>query len=100
MEQDGRGCGMSMFVITDNLLQEKRGVARVPIAPPLLVAPDSPWYEAVKGSVEFLLAITLLILSAPLIALAMILIKLTSPGPAIYTQTRIGKGGRPFTIYN
>ena len=25
--------------------------------------------------------------------------KLTSPGPAFYTQTRVGQGGRPFTIY-
>src|SRR5208283_2979785 len=36
---------------------------------------------------------------APLIMLAMILVKLTSHGPAIYTQTRIGKNGQPFTIY-
>ena len=29
----------------------------------------------------------------------MLLVKLTSPGPAIYSQTRLGKNGRPFTIY-
>ena len=30
---------------------------------------------------------------------AMILVKWTSPGPAIYTQTRLGRNGRPFTIF-
>ncbi len=30
---------------------------------------------------------------------AMVLVRLTSRGPAIYRQTRLGLGGRPFTIY-
>ena len=30
---------------------------------------------------------------------AMLLVRLTSRGPAIYTQTRVGYGGREFTIY-
>ena len=38
-------------------------------------------------------------LAAPLILLAMALVKLTSRGPAIYRQVRAGLGGRPFTIY-
>ena len=32
-------------------------------------------------------------------ARCVILIKLTSPGPVIYSQTRLGRHGRPFTIY-
>ncbi|HKY31058.1 MAG TPA: sugar transferase [Candidatus Polarisedimenticolia bacterium] len=31
-------------------------------------------------------------------ALAAILVKLTSPGPVLYRQTRVGRGGRPFTL--
>ena len=31
----------------------------------------------------------------PLIVMIVLLIKLTSPGPATYAQKRIGKGGRP-----
>lgn len=31
--------------------------------------------------------------------ITVLLIKLESPGPAIYTQERIGKGGKPFTMY-
>jgi lipopolysaccharide/colanic/teichoic acid biosynthesis glycosyltransferase len=40
-----------------------------------------------------------LVLSAPLIALAIVAMKITSPGPAFFTQQRAGLGGRPFTIY-
>jgi lipopolysaccharide/colanic/teichoic acid biosynthesis glycosyltransferase len=39
------------------------------------------------------------IVSAPVIALAALLIRLETPGHPIYTQTRVGKDGRPFRIY-
>ena len=41
--------------------------------------------------IEFVMALVLLIFTAPLILFAMILIRVTSPGPAIYTQTRLGR---------
>jgi lipopolysaccharide/colanic/teichoic acid biosynthesis glycosyltransferase len=49
--------------------------------------------------VEFILALIGLILTAPIVLLAAVLIKLTSRGPAFYTQVRVGKDGRLFTIY-
>src|SRR5262249_10338589 len=45
------------------------------------------------------LALFVLALTAPLIVLAAILVKLTSRGPVFYTQVRLGRGGKPFTIY-
>lgn len=39
-----------------------------------------------------------LVLSAPLMLLIAIAIKLDSPGPIIFRQTRAGQAGRPFTI--
>ncbi len=39
-----------------------------------------------------------LILSAPLVAAAMLAIRLESPGPAIYRQRRVGLGGREFDV--
>jgi len=53
----------------------------------------------VKRSFSVLVASTLLVLLAPLVALLALLIKLDSKGPAIYRQTRIGRDGRPFTIF-
>src|SRR5450432_4264434 len=38
------------------------------------------------------------ILSLPVALLAMILIKIESPGPALYKQERVGKNGKPFVI--
>ncbi len=74
--------------------------SRAVIAGPWVVtAPASRLYGACKATLDFALALGLLVLTAPLVAAAMMLIKLTSRGPALYTQTRLGKGGRPFIIY-
>jgi lipopolysaccharide/colanic/teichoic acid biosynthesis glycosyltransferase len=88
---------MSMFVITEPLLQENRAPA--PPALPPHAARSASWYGAAKTVFDFVLALALLVLTAPLVLLAMILIKITSPGPAVYTQTRMGRHGKPFTIY-
>ena len=70
---------------------ENRQVEKVP--------PRTSWYESWKARVDFLLALLGLILAAPIILLAAVLVKLTSKGPAIYTQIRVGQNGRRFTIY-
>jgi polysaccharide deacetylase family protein (PEP-CTERM system associated) len=57
------------------------------------------WYIPWKPRIEFILALMGLVLTAPVILLAAILIKLTSRGPAIYTQVRLGHNGRRFNIY-
>jgi len=46
-----------------------------------------------------LLAAALLILFTPMLFAAMLLIKLTSRGPALYSQRRVGRHGRTFTLY-
>jgi lipopolysaccharide/colanic/teichoic acid biosynthesis glycosyltransferase len=56
-------------------------------------------YVAVKGLIDRVAALVLLVVTAPAVLLAMALVKLTSPGPAVYSQIRLGKGGRPFRIY-
>jgi lipopolysaccharide/colanic/teichoic acid biosynthesis glycosyltransferase len=56
-------------------------------------------YPAVKRIVEATLALVLLALLAPLFALFMVAIRLDSPGPTFYRQTRIGKNRKPFTFY-
>jgi lipopolysaccharide/colanic/teichoic acid biosynthesis glycosyltransferase len=40
-----------------------------------------------------------LVLAAPLLAVAIVAIRLETPGPAIYRQRRIGKDGRAFELY-
>jgi lipopolysaccharide/colanic/teichoic acid biosynthesis glycosyltransferase len=53
----------------------------------------------VKVAVDLAAAFVLLILAAPVIALLAILVRAGSRGPGIYRQVRLGRGGRPFTIY-
>jgi lipopolysaccharide/colanic/teichoic acid biosynthesis glycosyltransferase len=70
-------------------------------APPAqdLLLHSARGYLAAKAVLDFVTALTLLILTAPLIIVAMLLVKLSSSGPALYSQTRLGRHGRPFTIY-
>ena len=53
----------------------------------------------VKRAVDVTGALAGLITVGPLLLLAMGLIRLTSPGGAIFRQTREGMRGKPFTIY-
>lgn len=52
-----------------------------------------------KRLVDLIVSGCCLIIFAPLFLLCYILIKLDDGGPAIYKQERIGRFGRPFTIY-
>ena len=53
----------------------------------------------IKRGIDIVIAGVGSVVSAPLIALLAAAIRLESPGHPIYQQTRIGKNGRPFSIY-
>ncbi|HXG11931.1 MAG TPA: sugar transferase [Gemmataceae bacterium] len=57
------------------------------------------WYPFFKAVWEPLVALVLLVPAIPVVLVAALLVKLTSRGPAFYTQTRVGRHGRTFTIY-
>jgi lipopolysaccharide/colanic/teichoic acid biosynthesis glycosyltransferase len=57
------------------------------------------WYPPCKVLLDFTLALVLLVFLAPVILLVAALVKATSRGPAFYTQTRVGRNGRLFTIF-
>lgn len=52
-----------------------------------------------KGILDRGLAAVLLVPGLPIIGLSIALVRLTSKGPGIYGQTRVGKGRRIFTMY-
>jgi exopolysaccharide biosynthesis polyprenyl glycosylphosphotransferase len=60
---------------------------------------DEFWNRTLKRAEDILGAIVGLILSAPIIAIAAILVKRNSPGPAFYRQERCGEAGRTFVLY-
>ena len=57
------------------------------------------WQLAAKRVVDVLGAAIGLLITAPVIVLAAIAIRLEDRGPAIYRQVRIGLNGRPFEVY-
>lgn len=69
------------------------------LPPPPTVVPRHGWYLPLKSALDGTVAVVLMLVAGPLILLLAALVKLTSRGPAFYTQTRVGKRGRPFTIY-
>jgi lipopolysaccharide/colanic/teichoic acid biosynthesis glycosyltransferase len=66
---------------------------------PLTGSADQSWYPPCKAALERVAALAMLVLTGPLILALAALVKLTSRGPAFYSQTRLGRGGLPFTIY-
>jgi len=56
-------------------------------------------YNISKRIMDLLLSTVAIIILSPLCLLVAILIKLTSPGPVFYSQTRSGKDGKHFEIY-
>ena len=56
-------------------------------------------YMIPKHVVDRVAALVALIVLTPLLIVVAILIKLDSPGPAIFRQERIGFRGAPFTVY-
>jgi lipopolysaccharide/colanic/teichoic acid biosynthesis glycosyltransferase len=58
-----------------------------------------PWYPACKAVADFVVALLLCLPALPVVLLSALLVKLTSRGPAFYTQARVGRHGRLFTIF-
>jgi len=59
----------------------------------------SPLYQPAKRALDLGLAALGLLGVAPLLAWCALRIRLDSPGPVLFAQQRIGRGGRPFTFY-
>jgi len=56
-------------------------------------------YQAGKRTLDILASIAMLIMLAPLAAVMCALIRLTSPGPILFEQKRVGLMGRVFNLY-
>jgi lipopolysaccharide/colanic/teichoic acid biosynthesis glycosyltransferase len=85
------------------LVRKKRatGAASTIVArsEPCVPSPHPSRYFRWKGLIDRTLAAILLVPAMPIIAVLGPFIRLTSPGPAIYRQKRVGKNGRRFFLY-
>jgi lipopolysaccharide/colanic/teichoic acid biosynthesis glycosyltransferase len=57
-----------------------------------------PWYDPIKRGADIVIAMVGLVLAAPVIGVASLMVKLTSRGPAFYCKARVGRHKQLFRI--
>ncbi len=93
--------GVAMLGLFDAVAPERINAGRIghetlcEISPPK----GSVIASIAKGSLDRAAAALLLAVTAPLLALVALVVRLDSPGPALFRQTRVGRHGRLFTVY-
>lgn len=61
--------------------------------------PLAPEAEFARAGLDVLLAVVLIAVLSPLLAVVALLVRLTSQGPVLFRQERLGRGRVPFRIY-
>jgi len=80
----------------ERLIDERR--APRPAADPARTLP-APTAYSLKRVLDVLGALLAIVLFSPLMLVTALLVALDSPGPVIFRQTRLGRGGQPFTFF-
>ncbi len=60
---------------------------------------EKAWFEALKRIVDILIAIPFGLLTLVMYPFVALITKITSPGPTLYSQIRVGLGGKHFRIW-
>ncbi len=74
-------------------------VGNLPLINTRAIPLDNIGNSAIKRAIDIVLSLIFIILSSPIMLFAAIGVKLTSKGPVIFKQTRVGKNNKEFTIY-
>lgn len=84
-----------------DVVSQHSPVAKIDGIPAITIQPNrfSEVGQTAKRIIDLTLGSLTLLLATPALILAAVLIKLNSTGPVLFKQTRLGRGGRPFTIY-
>jgi exopolysaccharide biosynthesis polyprenyl glycosylphosphotransferase len=95
--------GKNVMVIPETLEMSLLGASSIAIDDVLIftVRPPrlSPGQILTKRVFDLMASVALLLLSSPIVLIASILVRLTSKGPIIFKQDRVGKDGEEFTLY-
>ncbi len=73
-------------------------LAGLPIMELKTIALDG-WGRIVKRLFDIVFSVVLLVILSPLFLLAAILVRISSPGPVIFKQKRVGRDGKVFNFY-
>jgi lipopolysaccharide/colanic/teichoic acid biosynthesis glycosyltransferase len=71
---------------------------RAPASAPVALRHDGI-SEVLRRAIDVVVSASMLVVLAPVIVVLAALIRITSPGPAIFRQVRLGQGGRQFVFY-
>jgi exopolysaccharide biosynthesis polyprenyl glycosylphosphotransferase len=71
------------------------GMPLVEISP----EPMPLWEKTVKRGLDILVSLVMLLITLPFLLMIGLAVRLTSAGPGIYRQKRVGRNGKIFTIY-
>lgn len=95
------GSALAAVSVAETIAPHRIRPARLAGGTVLDVAPAqrSGFILAVKAAIDRVLGAMLLMLAAPVLGLLVILIRIDSPGPGIFLQTRVGREGKPFRIF-
>lgn len=63
-----------------------------------LASPDMKLKLVIKRAIDLVGSVLLLVALSPLMAIVALAVKLGSPGPVLFQQTRVGQKGKPFTF--
>ena len=90
--------GIEPADIPQEVLEELMPGDEVVVLPRVELA-RKPFYDFAKRAFDFVAcSLALILLAIPMVVIAC-KVKLDSPGPAIYAQRRVGRGGRVFEMY-
>jgi exopolysaccharide biosynthesis polyprenyl glycosylphosphotransferase len=69
--------------------------------PLIQLSPDlmPPWQQSVKRAMDIVLSVIAMILLIPFYIFTAVGVKLSSKGPVIYSQHRVGRFGKPFRMH-
>ena len=56
-------------------------------------------YRAAVRALDIVLGVVSLVLASPILLVLALAVRLDSPGPALFKQARVGRGGREFTLW-
>jgi lipopolysaccharide/colanic/teichoic acid biosynthesis glycosyltransferase len=64
-----------------------------------MLKPSGRLFRFVKRALDVIVSALALVVLLPLVAVIALAVKLSSPGPVLFRQQRLGQGGGPFTLY-
>ena len=99
---EAEAVGATTYVIPEPFHEEARATEYVELDGVMLACAAKRGerlpYEAAKRALDVGVSVVSLLLLAPLLAMAAVAVKLTSPGPVIFRQKRVGRHGMEFEM--